>query len=333
MIRWFLQMIAALSIALGLCSPAFAQTFTVSSITTTSLGNVAAATTGETAFRINPATGAVTTISGTGARIAATSVRSLVTVRCGNQAACNTANARVTIAVVGTPTNRAVNVRNFTVSTSGASASIVTAPGTGAPITFLIGPVGRNLTKTFWVGFDLPISGDNSAAPTGLSTAQFLVTVSRTDGSRANSRTGLAQANVFRSLSIGKSADLQFGRIIRPSSGAGTVALDQATGSVAVIGVGAIAMPAPAPSAAQFTVSGEGGQAISVTVPGTFTLSGPGGSITVTTNPNVSGAQTLSGTAGSAGNLSVRVGGTYSFSSATATGTYVGTFAVTVQYN
>lgn len=329
-----------LAIAFGLfgaaqawSGPIAAQTYTVNSITTSNLGNVAAAASGQTIFRVDPATGAVTIVSGAGSRISAGSVRSLVTVRCGNQAACNTANALLTVATTGMPTNRAAALQRFAVSVSGASATLVTTPTPGAPITFTIGPVGRNATKTFWLGFDFPINGDNSGGSTGISQSQFAVTVSRIDGSRSNTRAGNAQATVFRRLSIAKSADLAFGRIVRPSTGTGTVSLSQSTGAVTVTGVGTAALASPTPVAAAFSIAGEGGQSISISVPSTFDMNGPSGVLTVTTAPNISGAQTLSGGLGSAGSLALRVGGSFNLLSGTPTGSYSGTFTVTVQYN
>lgn len=331
--RRFALTLAALGTAQAFGGLAAAQTFTVNSISTSDLGNVAAAASGQTVFRSDAATGTVTVVSGAGARISAGSVRSLVTIRCGNQFACNTANASVTVATTGTPTNRAAALQRFAVSTSGATATLVTTPSPGAPISFTIGPVGRNSSKTFWLGFDFPINGDNSSGSTGISQSQFAVTVSRTDGSRANTRAGTARATVFRRLTIAKSTDLAFGRIVRPSSGTGVVSLSEATGVVTVSGAGAAALASPAPTAAQFAIAGEGGQSVSISVPSTFSMAGPSGSLTVTTAPNIGGAQTLGGALGSAGSLALRIGGSFNLNSTTPTGSYSGTIAVTVQYN
>lgn len=326
--------VLALALAAGWANPAWAQNFSISSVSSADFGNVAAASAGQTILRASPATGAVTTVSGSGARISSGTVRSMVTIACGGQAACSSGNALVTISTSGTPSNRAATLQRLDVSVSGATATLATTPTAGVPISFELDPIGRNSSKTFWLGFDLPINGDNSAGSTGTSQAQFTVTVSRTDGSRASSATGTVQATVFRALAIAKTADLAFGKIIIPSSGSGTVSLAQATGAVSVSGAGTYAFASPAPAAAAFTISGEGGQAVTVSVPSTFTMTGPSSStIAVTTAPSLSGAQTLSNGLGQAGALALRVGGSFGVTSTTRTGTYTGTFTVTVQYN
>jgi hypothetical protein len=324
----------ALALAAVLKTPAYAQNFSVSSVSTADFGNVAAASTGQTILRASPATGAVTAVSGAGARISSGMVRSLVTIACAGPPACNSNNALVTISTTGTPTNRAAVLQRFDISVSGATGTLATTPTAGVPISFQLGPIGRNSSKTFWLGFDMPINGDTSAGGTGLSQAQFTITVSQTNGSRSSSLTGIVQANVFRALAIAKTADLAFGKIIIPSSGSGTVTLAQTTGAVTVTGAGTYAFASPAPAAAAFTITGEGGQAVSLFVPSTITMSGPSSSsITVTTTPSISGAQTLSNGLGAGGSLPLRVGGSFGVMSSTQTGTYSGTFTVTVQYN
>lgn len=331
MIRRLMFLLAA--IGLGWGGAAMAQTFTVSSIGAANLGNVAAAASGQTIFRAAAASGIVTKLSGNGVRLGSGTVRSLVTVACGDQGACSTANALVTITTIGSPTGRAAALQTFTVSTSGATATIVLAPGTGSSITFRIGPVGRNSSKTFWAGYDLPINGDNAAGATGNAASSFVVTASRTDGTRANSLSDAVAANVFRSLTIAKTADLNFGRISAPRSGTGTVSLASANGAVTVSGTGVSALSAVTPGAAAFTIAGEGGQSLSVSVPTTFVITGTGGSITVTTSPSHSGVQTLSGAIGAAGTIPLKIGGSFNLSTSTGLGTYTGSLSVTVQYN
>jgi hypothetical protein len=53
----------------------------------------------------------------------------------------------------------------------------------------------------------------------------------------------------------------------------------------------------------------------------------------VTTNPDKSGPQTLSGSLGGAGSLTVQIGGSLPLTSTTGLGLYAGTFSVLVQYN
>jgi hypothetical protein len=311
---------------------AYAQTYTVDSVTTVSLGNVGAAASGTTTFTVNPATGVITTASGSGGLVGAPTGRSLVTVSCSAGSGNCNSNVVITIASTGTPTGRAAALQNFTVSTSGATANITTAPGTGNPITFTIQNVPNNNSRTFYVGFNFPI---NSTGTTGSASSSFSVTASKSGGGGTNgSNTGSATANVFRAISISKTADLAFGKIIRPSTGAGTVSLS-AAGVRTVTGTGALAFASPAPTRATFTVGGEGGQAVTVTIPTTFTMTSGANTLTVTTASTGGGAQTLSSTLGNAGSnpTAIAVGGSFPMSSATPTGAYTGTFTVTVQYN
>lgn len=330
---WLRLAFMALIAALTLSGAAHAQTFTVTSIGTGNYGNIVAAPTGLSTFRASAATGTVTKLSGNAVRLSSTSVRSLVTVACGNQGTCNTRDARLTVTVTGAPTGRATALQNFTVSTSGATATITQTPGTGSSITFRIGPVGRNSSKTFWIGYDLPINGNNSAGMTGTATSGLVVTISRTNGGSPNSRAGMATAQVFRGIALTRSANLAFGRIVLPRTGSGTVSLAPVTGAVTVAGNGTTALNTPAPAAASFAVSGEGGQSVSISVPTTFTMSSGASSITVTTNPTLNGVQVLSGSLGGAGSLNFNVGGSFPVTSTTPSQAYTGTFSVTVAYN
>jgi hypothetical protein len=146
--------------------PVAAQTYTIASVSTTAVGSVAAAASGTTVFTVNPATGAITKKSGNGARVSVAASRSLVTISCGNQAACTTDKPKITISQTGVATNRANALTLFTLSTTGATASIFTAPGTGNTITATLGVIGQNSSKTIYVGADTTYSGDDSAAPT-----------------------------------------------------------------------------------------------------------------------------------------------------------------------
>jgi hypothetical protein len=309
-----------------------AQTFTVSSISPSSLGTVVAAPTGSSTFRASASTGTVTNLSGNAVRISGGSVRSLVTVSCNNNPNCASDDALVQITTSGAPTGRAGALQNFTVSTSGATAVITLAPGAGNSISFRIGPVGRRGSKTFWVGYDMPINGDNSSGSTGNAGAAMVVTVSRTNGNAPSQLASTIGATVYRGLSLGHSANMSFGRISLPRIGTGTVSLTP-SGVLTVTGAGVGALSAVTPSAAVFGLSGEGGQSVSVTVPATFAMTGPGGAISVTTNPDVSGSQVLSGAIGAAGTLAIRVGGNFSLPSTLSPGSYTGTFTVTAQYN
>lgn len=149
------------------------------------------------------------------------------------------------------------------------------------------------------------------------------------------STTGSGSITVIRPLTIVKNADLKFGTVVRPSTGSGTAVVSAAgvrsvTGGVVGLASG------DTPQASQFTVTGEGGQSISVTIPATFTMANGTDSLVVTTSNSLvgsAGAQTLNNALGAAGTLAFNVGGSVPISSTTTTGAYSGTFTVSAAYN
>ncbi len=149
------------------------------------------------------------------------------------------------------------------------------------------------------------------------------------------STTGTGSITVIRPLTITKNADLKFGTVVRPGTGSGTVVVSTAgarsvTGSVVGLSSG------DTPQAAQFTVAGEGGQSVSVTIPATFSLANGSDTLTVTTSNDLTGsaaAQTLSNALGAAGTLAFKVGGSIPIASTTNTGLYTGSFTVSAAYN
>lgn len=149
------------------------------------------------------------------------------------------------------------------------------------------------------------------------------------------STTGTGTITVIRPLAITKNADLKFGSVVRPSTGSGTVVVS-AAGTRSVTGTVVGLNSGDTPQAAQFTVDGEGGQSVSVTIPATFSMANGADSLTVTTSNNLTGsaaAQTLSNALGAAGNLVFKVGGTVPVASTTNTGLYTGSFTVAAAYN
>ncbi|MCR5875190.1 DUF4402 domain-containing protein [Phenylobacterium sp. J426] len=141
--------------------------------------------------------------------------------------------------------------------------------------------------------------------------------------------------NVTQPLQLSKTTDLTFGTIMRPSSGSGNVIIDATTGVRTVTGnaTGVTGGANATPTRAAFTVTGEGNMNITVTVPGSMTMTRGGlDPITVSLNSTMGGGQ-LSGPSGSTGTASFGVGGQLSLSSSTPTGAYSGTFNVTVAYN
>jgi microcystin-dependent protein len=151
----------------------------------------------------------------------------------------------------------------------------------------------------------------------------------------AQSATGTGSITVVRPLTVTRNADLRFGTVVRPSTGAGTTVID-AGGARSVTG-GVVALSSgDLPQAAQFTIAGEGAQSVSVTVPATFSIANQTETLTVTTTNSLTGSaatQALSGAIGAAGSLVVNVGGSVPITSTTPTGLYTGTFTVSAAYN
>ncbi|MBU6394872.1 MAG: DUF4402 domain-containing protein [Sphingomonadales bacterium] len=323
------------ALVLAFCHPQglHAQTYTVS-VSSASLGTIVSAASGTTTFRVDDNLGTVTTVSGTAARITTGAVSPIVaSVTClGTTSSCNK-NVNISIASAGTPTNRASSLTNFTATAD--TASFNSSPSGTNPVTFRLNPIARNATVTFFVGYDFPVRADNSGAGTGLSSSSLSVTASAS-GATTGTNSGTASATVIRSITLSNSATLSFGRIVLPSSGSRTVTYSPTVRTVQLSGsgTGGATMSSPAPSLAAFSVAGEGGQSFTLTVPSSFTLSGPSGStVTITTLPSVTGAQTLSGSLGASGSLGFTVGGSFAMSATTQAGAYSGNFSATVQYN
>lgn len=149
------------------------------------------------------------------------------------------------------------------------------------------------------------------------------------------STTGSGSITVIRPLTVTKTADLKFGTVVRPATGSGTAVIS-AAGARSVTG-GVVGLSSgDAPAAAAFTVAGEGGQSVSVTVPASFSMANGTDTLVVTTSNSLTGSaasQTLSNALGSAGSLAFTVGGSVPVASTTATGAYTGTFTVSAAYN
>jgi len=139
---------------------------------------------------------------------------------------------------------------------------------------------------------------------------------------------GTASVQILKPIAITAPQALVFGRVASPNSGTSTVTIAPA-GTVSP----ASGLPSGGPSrtAAQFTVTGEESQAITLTVPASITLNGPSSAtLTVSSvNHNAGGSPALDST----GNLTFGVGGTLTVPTAATAGAYTGSFSVTAAYN
>jgi hypothetical protein len=146
-----------------------------------------------------------------------------------------------------------------------------------------------------------------------------------------DSDTANGSVTIVRPLTITKNTDLVFGRIVQPRSGTGTVAISDSSDTVTAA-AGAVALSGITTSRAVFTVDGEGGQVVTVTVPSTFNLTKGSDTITVNLDPDVGSTVTLSNALAAAGSSTINVGGGFNLTSTQASGAYTGTFDVTVAY-
>lgn len=141
-------------------------------------------------------------------------------------------------------------------------------------------------------------------------------------------------AAIVQPVTLVKNTDLAFGSLVRPSTGANTVTIDQSSGARSLSGGGDASLAASTISRATYSVGGEGGASFSVTVPGSFTMTRTGGSETLPVSLTASALSgSLNGSLGGVGGANFGVGGSLPLSSSTVPGDYHGTFDVTVGYN
>lgn len=140
---------------------------------------------------------------------------------------------------------------------------------------------------------------------------------------------------IIQPVTVAKTSDLVFGRVVRPTTGSDTISITNASDTVTAAGGTAvpIATSGVTTSRAKFTVAGEGGQTVSVTVPATFSMTGSGNAIVVTLSGDKTGSQALGGTLGTSSSIVVNVGGSFPLASTQATGAYSGSFTVSAAYN
>ena len=324
--------LAAIGVVLSAGS-AVAATYTVNVTGGLDLQLVASAASGDTVFRTSPATGAVSVQSGAGKRLSTSSVRAQVSIVCrearATETKCTDDNLAIRIGTLGPVSGRARALTNFTVSMG--TATILGPPSGSNPLAFTLAPLGNNTPKTFFVGADFPVAGDDSGLPSGAGQNSFYVYVVDGLGLPFASDTDKGKVTAFRALSISKTANLSFGQIQIPPTGSSTITINANTGVRTVTGT-AFAYPTPAPTRAAFTVAGEGGQQFSLSIPTSLSLTGPG-TIPLTVTNTAPPAPSLSGGLGAAGSYSFTVGGSFTITPTTPTGAYSGVLAVSVDYN
>ncbi|MBN2666494.1 MAG: DUF4402 domain-containing protein [Bacteroidales bacterium] len=144
--------------------------------------------------------------------------------------------------------------------------------------------------------------------------------------------TSSAAAVIIAPLSITNTAGLHFGTIMR-SGTAGTVTIAP-DGTRSDDGGGGVTLSALAPvhSAATFDVEGEDGRTVTITLPGTITITNLAADDmdvdTFVSDPDAANPVTLTGAA-----TVLRVGATLNVGANQPSGEYTGTFNVSVNYN
>ena len=138
---------------------------------------------------------------------------------------------------------------------------------------------------------------------------------------------------IFQPIQLTRQTNLSFGTVMRPSSGSGNVVIDAQTGSLTATGGITQVSNGTAATRATFVVNGDAGMNFNVQFPQTFNMTRQNGSetIPVTLNSSMGGGQ-LVGPAGGVGTAEFGIGGQVTISNNTLSGSYSGTFTVTVAY-
>ena len=149
---------------------------------------------------------------------------------------------------------------------------------------------------------------------------------------QSSSVTTNGTTTIIQPVTITQSNALSFGTIVRPLSGSSTITIGTGADTVSTTG-SAIALRGTT-SRARYTVSGEGGEIVSVTMPASFPMQKSGATdLTVTLSRAPAGNLTLSGATGATGTAALDIGGSFPITSTTTVGDYTGSFTVSVAYN
>jgi len=139
------------------------------------------------------------------------------------------------------------------------------------------------------------------------------------------------KAQIVEPLTLVKKGDLDFGTIVKTNSLSTTTPVTLSLDNAGVLGgctVGSGLLCSGTTTASRFQAAGTAGQLVYVYMNASETMSSGSGSLVFT--PNLAGPVTLDATTGS---VTFGVGGSIDVAKATTAGVYVGTMAVTVDYN
>ena len=317
-----------------LAMPAAAQNPTLSFpvVTPVNLGRVAVGAS-QTPITLT-ATGTRSVGAGGAVLIGSVASNGAISITCVSGSRCNQ-TFRTRVWLSGSATNNRLTVTGYTVGNVSPVPTTTTGSGT-TTLNLVFAPIGIGGTVSFNIGTtgNIRTTGNTGAATVVTRVSACAANNCVPNGTNtATSRTLNISLSAFRGITLASSSNLVFGRVVLPASGSGTISISPAG---VVSGTLFRQAGGPVRSQAQFTVSGEGGQSISVTVPATVTMTNGANNLTVTTSNNLVGSpslQVLSGAANTTGTLAVAVGGTVTVLSTTPAGDYAGTLTVTASYN
>lgn len=129
-------------------------------------------------------------------------------------------------------------------------------------------------------------------------------------------------------ITLTENSALQFGVVVKPTSGSNTVTVDTSTCTPALGGGGNAALLAGTSGCATYSTGGESGLAFDISTDSTFDMTRSGGSETITVTLSQSAS---SGTIGQS-SADFKVGGSFSVGTGTVAGSYSGSFTTTVTY-
>lgn len=135
---------------------------------------------------------------------------------------------------------------------------------------------------------------------------------------------------VLRPITVSQTTQMDFG-VLEKLSGPAVVRLAAANGARTLVsGTGVNIVANPPGSAGVFAITGSPNQSLTVSLPNSATLTGPGTAMTVNNFNAVSGAEHH--TIPANGNLTLRVGADLNVNATQTAGVYSGTYQITVNY-
>lgn len=328
LLRWCLYVCAiAAPISAG------AQTYTVQTVTAPAYATVASATVGTSVFRVLSTANTRSLVSGSGALVGTGGTRSTVTVRCvngtGGANACSVGTnlARIKIGSNNTFTGRAQTTSAYTVASGTGTVGAVTTNGDGSIEFTLSGYTGTNQNRTFTLGMNIGVNGNDGGGTTGAATSSFYVRAAKNPTTPVTGISQNATITVRRSLVVAKLSDLAFGTLLVPTA-SGSIIINASTGARTTSGTAPTFITGPVFTRAAYTITGESGTTFTITVPATFTMTNGTTTLTVTTSRSATGTLTLTG-----GTYTFGVGGTLPVAATNTRGNYTGTVTITFTYN